>query len=154
MVWEKVCLPIVLGGLGIRKLVHFNKALLGKWLRRFGREGTHLWRRVIASKYGEGQGGWNTKICRRAHGCGLWHGIHDDWESFSNHVTLVVGDGSRILFWHDKWVGDNSPKRLYPQLHVCSNDKEVCISNVLCYQEGGSDRIWNLRFHRDFHERE
>ena len=110
MVWEKVCLPIVLGGLGIRKLVHFNKALLGKWLRRFGREGTHLWRRVIASKYGEGQGGWNTKICRRAHGCGLWHGIHDDWESFSNHVTLVVGDGSRILFWHDKWVGDNSLK--------------------------------------------
>ena len=82
-----MCLPIVLGGLGIRKLVHFNKALLGKWLRRFGREGTHLWRRVIASKYGEGQGGWNTKICRRAHGCGLWHGIHDDWESFSNHVT-------------------------------------------------------------------
>ena len=64
------------------------------------------------------------------------------------------GDGSRILFWHDKWVG---LKRLYPQLYVCSNDKEACISDVLCYQEGlegGNDRIWNLRFHRDFHERE
>ena len=154
MAWEKVCLPIVLGGLGIRKLVHFNKALLGKWLWRFGREGTHLWRRVIASKYGEGQAGWKTKICRRAHGCGLWRGIHDGWESFSSHVTLVVGDGSRILFWHDKWVGDNMLKRLYPQLFVCSNDKEACISDVLCYQEGGIDRIWNLRFLRDFHERE
>ena len=152
--WEKVCLPIAFGGLGIRKIVHFNQALLGKWLWRFGREGTHLWRRVIASKYGEGQGGWNTKICRRAHGCGPWRGIHDGWESFSKHVTLVVGDGSRILFWHDKWVGDNSLKMLYPQLYVCSNDKEACISEVLCHQEGGSDRIWNLRFHRDFHERE
>ena len=30
VVWEKVCLSIDLGGLGIRKLVHFNKALLGK----------------------------------------------------------------------------------------------------------------------------
>ena len=68
--WEKVCLPIVLGGLGIKKLVHFNKALLGKWLWRFGREGTHLWSRVIASKYSEGQGEWSTKICRRAHECG------------------------------------------------------------------------------------
>ena len=58
-------------GLGIRKLVLFNKALLGKWLWRFGREETCLWRRVIAYKYGKGQGGWTTKICRSAHGCGL-----------------------------------------------------------------------------------
>ena len=56
-------------------------------------------------------------------------------------MTLVVGDGSRILFWHDKWVGDNSLKRLHPQLYVCSNDKEACIFDVLCYKEGGSDRI-------------
>ena len=28
--WEKVYLPIESSGLGIRKLVHFNKALLGK----------------------------------------------------------------------------------------------------------------------------
>ena len=74
--------------------------------------------------------------------------------SFSKHVTLVVGDDSRILFWHDKWVGDNTLNRLYPQLYVCSNDKEAYISDVLCYQEGGNDRIWNLRFHRNFHERE
>ena len=40
-----------------------------------------------------------------------------------------------------------------PQLYVCSNDKEACISDVLCYQGGGNDKIWNLRFYRDFHER-
>ena len=71
-------------------------------LWRFGRESTHLWRRVIASKYGEGQGGWTTKACRKAHGCGLWRGIHDGWESFSKHVALVVGDDTRILFWQDR----------------------------------------------------
>ena len=69
-------------------------------------------------------------------------------------MALLVGDGTRILFWHDKWVGDNILKMLYPQLYACSNDKEACISDVFCYQEGGNDRIWILRFYRDFQERE
>ena len=43
---------------------------------------------------------------------------------------------------------------LYPQLYVCSNDKKACISDVLYYQEGGNDRIWNLRFYWDFHVNE
>ena len=30
--WENVCLPIKMGGLGIRSVVSFNQALLGKWL--------------------------------------------------------------------------------------------------------------------------
>ena len=28
--WDKVCAPIANGGLGIRKIITFNKALLGK----------------------------------------------------------------------------------------------------------------------------
>ena len=55
--WEKVCLPHELGELGICNLVSFNQALLGKWLWRYGHETSHLWRRVIAMKYGEGKGG-------------------------------------------------------------------------------------------------
>ena len=52
-----MCLPGEMGGLGIRSVVSFNQDLLGKWLWRYGHEDTHLWRRVISTKYGEGQGG-------------------------------------------------------------------------------------------------
>ena len=73
--WEKVCMPIANGGLGIRKLTTFNKALLGKWLWRFGIEENRLWRRVVALKFGEEWGGWTSKLGRGAHGCDLWRSI-------------------------------------------------------------------------------
>ena len=62
--WEKVCLPLELGGLGIQKLVSLNQVLLGKWLWRYGHETNHLWQRVIVMKYGEGKGGWSTKVVK------------------------------------------------------------------------------------------
>ena len=64
-------LPVKLGGLGTRSVASFNQALLEKWLWGYGHEVTHLWWRVISTKYGEGQGGWCTKVCKRTHGCGL-----------------------------------------------------------------------------------
>ena len=50
-------MPKANGGLGIRKLTTFNKALLGKWLWQFGVEENRLWRRVVALKFGEEWGG-------------------------------------------------------------------------------------------------
>ena len=52
-------------------------------------------------KYGEGKWGWSTRVCRRAHECGLWQSISEGWENFSKHLSFVVGDGSHILFWND-----------------------------------------------------
>ena len=36
--WAKVCRPLQVKGLGIRRLENFNSALLGKWLWRYGME--------------------------------------------------------------------------------------------------------------------
>jgi hypothetical protein len=54
------------GGLGIRRVAVTNRALLGKWMWRFGREENHLWRRVIVAKYGLEGGGWSSLKSRGA----------------------------------------------------------------------------------------
>jgi hypothetical protein len=47
-----VCSPISEGGLGIRNLRTFNKALLGKCLWQYEHEREALWRSAVDAKYG------------------------------------------------------------------------------------------------------
>ena len=61
-----------------------------------------------------------------------------------------MGDGTRICFWHDRRVGVDPLKILYPELYVISANKEACIFDVVNHQEGDDVRFWNLRFYRDF----
>ena len=75
MKWSKVCTPIKEGGLGIRNLMVFNLALLGKWLWRYGSERDAWWRVMVDSKFGSLWGGWCSLEPKGAFGVGLWKNI-------------------------------------------------------------------------------
>jgi hypothetical protein len=58
--WNQGCLPLRAGGLGIRNVLKFSKALLGKWLWRYATEREALWYKVIKENE-EQDGGWCSK---------------------------------------------------------------------------------------------
>ena len=147
MAWEKVWLLRELGGLGIWRLVPFNWALLGKWLWKYSHETTHLWQTVIAMKYGEGKGRWSTRVCRRAHVCGLWRSICEGWESFSKHKFFLWWVMVLVFFFGIiSGLGIILLKLFILSYLMCSTNKETCIYDVLSPPVGGNDRVWNLKF--------
>ena len=93
------------GGLGIRRVGLFNKALLGKWLWRFGIENHRLWRQVIVDKYGEARGGWCTRGVRGAHGCGMWRSIKEGTKKFFSQILIMWGRVAVLVFGMTHGVG-------------------------------------------------
>ena len=63
-----------------------------------------------------------------------------------------MGDGICIHFWHNRWIGDNTLKDLYPELYVYSAGKDACIFEVFWIPDGGIVRVRNLRFYRAFED--
>ena len=60
-----ICIPLSSNSLGIRRLIFFNEALLGKWLWCYSLERDSLFKRVIEVKYG----------------VSLWRTIRRGWSS-------------------------------------------------------------------------
>ena len=139
--WADICKLLKFGGLGIRNLRRFNQALLGKWLWRYGAEVDHLWRRVIAVKYGNEWGGWCTKGVSEPYGVSLWRSIGQGWPTFSKFILFYVGVGNRVKFWLDLWHGDSTLKEAFLELYGISCNKGYSIAKVKSFP--------NLLLHRD-----
>ena len=146
--WDKVCAPLKNGGLGVRKLTTFNKALLGKWLWRFGIDGTRLWRRVVILKFGKEYGRWTSKLGRRVHGCGLWRSICMGWEDFSKNIRFEVRVGDRVKLWTDLWCGDSLLQLTFPNVFGMVSDKGASVASSLEWLGIEERRSWDVHFSR------
>jgi hypothetical protein len=141
--WSQICAPLSYGGLAVRDLRSFNKALLGKWLWRYGSERETLWRLVVEAKYGSLWGGWSSKSGRGPYGVSVWKFIRKGWDAFSLHCSFLVGDGRKVKFWNDCWCGDMALKEAFPELFVISQDKDASVADLMSFP--------NDRLHWDFH---
>lgn len=134
MKWRKACTPKIEGGLGLRLLRLMNNALLGKWLWRIGDDTNSLWKQIIVAKYGVKRDRWD--VDGPLNRClSIWKGITSVKDAFANSIRYRVGSGLKILFWHDKWVGDRPLVDWFPDLFKCARDPEAKVGD---YMERGS----------------
>ncbi|RVW99876.1 LINE-1 reverse transcriptase-like [Vitis vinifera] len=149
--WSIVCLDKRSGGLGVKSLGAFNRALLGKWVWRFANERKALWNQVIRGKYGEERGGWRSCQSRKAYGFGLWKAISKMGNQVTPFVGFVVGDGEKVKFWKDKWCETIPLSEAFPSLFALASNKEAWVNEVWT-TEGEWGGSWNPCFNRPFND--
>ena len=93
-----------------------NKALLGKWSRRFVVERDFLWKQVIIDKFGVEKGGWCSREARGAYDVGVLKAIRKVWESIRCRSRFIVGNGRKVKFWKDLWCEDQTLKEAFPNI--------------------------------------
>jgi hypothetical protein len=90
--WETVCSPKDVGGLGIKNLQLLNHALRMRWRWLSFTEDSKPWQ------------GLAFDIAPAAE------------EMFRTCTTLTLGNGRRLKFWRDRWLGGRSVEQIAPNL--------------------------------------
>ncbi|KAH0751395.1 hypothetical protein KY285_004543 [Solanum tuberosum] len=139
--WQTAQLSKKSGGLGIKNLGLQNRCLLSKWLWRFGKEGQALWKDVIVSKYGQTDS-WTSNTVTSTYGVSVWRSIRNLWPKLARNICYKVGEGTRILFWKDKWIGQNSLMEDFADLYSLCDNPEASIAEMW-FQQG-----WNITLRR------
>lgn len=121
--------------MGVKNLKKQNQSLLMKWLWRYTNEEHSLWRRVITDKYGE-EGPWKTKAVNNVYGVSVWKTIRNLWQIFSNKINHRVGNGQKIFFWQDNWMGQQPLKTMYPDIFIINQQQKATINEVWSVQGG------------------
>ncbi|XP_077249006.1 uncharacterized protein LOC143888448 [Tasmannia lanceolata] len=150
--WEKVCVPIRKGGLGIRRIKGFNAALLSKWLWRFGEERSALWARVIGSRYEVLSGTWESDDIYERKGLTIWRDILKLRFEFTKGCRFKVYSGNRIKFWRDVWCANEALEILFPKLMRVAADKDAMVGE--CFERVDNKVVWCPKFRRNFFDRE
>jgi len=69
----------------------------------------------------------------------------EDWgRSFEECVQWDVGDGKKVLFWEDGWVGSEVQKSRFPWLFSLSSNKDAYLESFGCWVNGSWtwDLVW------------
>ena len=105
-----------------------------------------LWRQVVAAKYGSNWGDWCPKEVKDSFGVSLWKTIYRGWPSFSKYLFFLVGDGTQVRFWHDRWCGDTPLKEAYPELFSIALERNALVADLMSHANGMIN--WDVLFTR------
>lgn len=154
--WESIELPKDLGGLGLGNILYKKLILLFKWWWRYSQSDNTFWKRLLISVHNiKGLKASSENFLKAREGlCALL--TCNDAETFKvrsiveDGLSLSVGNGDSIRFWHDKWCDSEPVKVSFPRLLSISSQKDFYISQMGYWQD--NSWIWALTWRRRLYD--
>ena len=126
--WDKLIAPKALGGLGIRDIQAYNKALLTKQAWRIIPKPECLFSRVLRGKYCSKAPFLQVDTPKAAsHG---WRGILVGRDLLLTNLSKAIGDGESTRVWKDPWLNMDEPLRPVGPMQEVHQD--LCVADLLC----------------------
>ena len=114
--WPLVAQKKEFGGLGISDLRSLNIALLSVWILRYQLNKDTIWTKIVDFKYRAENP--NVLCCSYVGTSPFWKGVLWAMQAAKRGIHWKLGDGSKVRFWEDQWVGNTSLAILYWPLYV------------------------------------
>jgi hypothetical protein len=122
-----------------------NKCLLTKWIFKIECGEDNLCCTRLRQKYLGEKGFFRYKKS----GCSqFWKSLLDVRNDRARSFKYIIGDGKKVRFWHDTWLGDCPLKISFPHLYFICNQQDVSVYRV--FNQGNL----RLTFRRNFGCRE
>lgn len=151
--WRRVCTSKESGGLGLKNLGDFNLALLSKWLWKLRVTDSAMWRDILCYKYYRIGRAWDFYPDSAFSVSPIWKGILQASDITRAGMRLSIGNGSRCLFWEDRWCGAQSLSSLFPKLAAVAARRGVAVGQLYHTQPTGGG-VWAPCFRRNLRDDE
>jgi hypothetical protein len=125
--WDLVCLKKEFGGLGVQNLQDYNLCLLASWIRRYHLDTNKIWRQIVDSKYDLTP---NILCAAPQSFSPFWKGVMWAANAAKLGYRWNLGNGLKILFWTDIWLGNCSLAILYWDLFILVHEQEVTVAQA------------------------
>ncbi|KAJ0589978.1 putative reverse transcriptase zinc-binding domain-containing protein [Helianthus annuus] len=149
--WKKVVKAKGYGGLGVGDIRSANLALLAKWWWKYKDNPRALWAEVIESIHSKRNSTSLMPIKFKL--SGTWKdimGIEKEFEkmglSLNKQLTVNVGNGCKVKFWLDTWVGSGPFKERFPAIYALAKNKNCKVSE--CVKRIGEIQMWDWAWKR------
>lgn len=123
--WDFVTLPRHNGGLGVRDLAAHNRAMVCKVLAQ-----------ILQHSYVPCYQWFASKYCQKALSTSMQSGDTAMWRCLKSSMQLVqqstgceLGDGTRISFWCDLWLGCGRLMFSFPTLYTFSTSRFCTVAS-------------------------